>query len=557
MSYRPHAPAAPMLIGYDPYDFLPEDHLCRLVDLAVDGAVTPPRHDPGPGQPKFDPRLLIKVLIYGYSTGVRASRRLEECCRESLPYLFLTRGERVSYHTLCTARTTHAAYIEQVWMHLLCVAAQVGIRRVGHIVLDSTKIRANASTEAVLTEEQYEAMREELQRILKEAEEADRLDEEQGRASGTSLGQPIKHEQMRDILRRVRARLARARRAERNGNAAAEGVCAVGSPQALEETEATPSEDPAAEEEQACGPSEGSEERPVSEGAAVACPVAVSAKMQERLRAALEAIKAAEEAGRKQVCLTDPDARMMTEGRQKGLFECYAFEVAVDNGLIVAGGSTQEGCDNARLGALVEAARANEPEGVERVDADSGYWGGDMARVLASGIDTCIPDSNTACDLHRGLPIGTTRARTTGSVEFVYDHETGSYRCPEGNWLRPGQERQHRAQRVTVYRAEHECTGCPRAGECLRQKGARHRTLKVSEHADLLGAALQRFNDPAHVERYHHRGEAVETVFAAMRTTLNVGRWLLRGDERVRSEAKLLKAAYQVRKVHTRWAAAM
>ena len=79
---------------------------------------------------------------------------------------------------------------------------------------------------------------------------------------------------------------------------------------------------------------------------------------------------------------------------------------------------------------------------------------------------------------------------------------------------------------------------------------AKRRTLKVGEDHVILEEARQRFADPEHVERYHHRGEAVETVFAFLRGALGYTRWTLRGDERVSCESRLFKLAYQVRKVH-------
>src|SRR5260221_7422449 len=103
MGYRHHGPPAPLLIGYDPFRDLPLDHLARLIEYVVEETVKPKQRDPGPGQPPFDPRLCVKVLIYAYCTGVRSSRLMERNCKENLAYLFLTRGEAPSYHTLFTA----------------------------------------------------------------------------------------------------------------------------------------------------------------------------------------------------------------------------------------------------------------------------------------------------------------------------------------------------------------------------------------------------------------------------------------------------------------------
>jgi hypothetical protein len=279
--------------------------------------------------------------------------------------------------------------------------------------------------------------------------------------------------------------------------------------------------------------------------------------MRARLRAALAALAQAIAAGRQHLCLTDPDAEMRGEGRTKRVQECHSFEVAVDQeaGLLVVGQTTQEGTDNARLEPVVAATQAHEPAGVKAADADSGYYQGDaLGRLITAGIDTCVPDSNTAGNLHRGRPIGTTRERAGGKVIFSYDPERDGYCCPEGNHLRRWQERQHGGQWVTIYRAVRDCGGCPQASVCLCQAGAKRRTLKVGGSAALLEAARQRFAEAAHQERYRHRGEVVETVFGFLRAVLGYRGWLLRGRVGVACEGRLFKVAYQVRKVHVAWA---
>lgn len=127
MGYRRHDPPTPLLIGYDPCVDLPKDHLARLVEMVVNEAVPAPETAEGPGQPAFDPRLCIKVLIYGYSTGVRSSRQLEKHCHESLPYLLLTRGDSPSYRTLCSARIDFGELLEEAWTAIYAVASASGM----------------------------------------------------------------------------------------------------------------------------------------------------------------------------------------------------------------------------------------------------------------------------------------------------------------------------------------------------------------------------------------------------------------------------------------------
>lgn len=379
LGYRPHNAPSPLLIGYDPYVDLPMDHLARFVEEVVEGSIGEPEDSPGPGQPAFDPRLCGKVLIYGYATGVRSSRQLERLCNESLPYLFLTRGDTPSYRTLCNMRVMRADLLEEVWVSLFTVADRCGMQRLGRIVEDSSKLKANAGRELVLRQEEYEAMKRALKEILTEAEATDAREDSEGYAGETRTGKGVDKLRMRDIVRKVRKDLSRQRRA---------GTVKI---------------DEGSLDTEAVAKDGGSTD--VS---------AVTPRMLERVRKSVEHIEGAEVEGRKHLCLTDPDARMMHGGVEKKVRECHSLEVAIDRdcGLLVAGGATQVGNDQARLTPLVEAAEQNEPYGVKAVDGDSGYYRSkDVVALISKGVDVCVPDSVTASELHRGLVLGSLSSR--------------------------------------------------------------------------------------------------------------------------------------------------
>lgn len=508
MSYRHYPPVEPLLFGYDPSRDLPADHLARLVDAVVEECVTPVPKPHSAGQPEFDPRLLVKVLVYGYATGIRSSRVMERLCSESLPYLFLTRGDHPSYRTLCFARVEREAELEAVWLGLFAVADACGLRRMGRITLDSTKIAADASPEAVLTEKEYAGVLEQLHLILEEAKErddkedreAEQAEDEDGNSRGNRLQKSVEPQVMRDILRRVRKERKESKEAVQTDQA--------------ERT--------------------------------------YSSRMLSRIEEACEVIEAAQETGEKFVCLTDPDAHMMYGGRIRSKRECHSFEVAVDNdtGLLVAAQVTQEPNDNSRLLPLVAAAEEAGP--VHLVDADSGYYSGNgVGALLDRNIDVCVPDTMTACDLHRGDPVGTQRQLAKGNGQFTYEEATDTYLCKAGMRLTFVQERAVYGQTVRTYRSQADCQSCHIKHECLVHQNAKHRTLKVGTDQARLYKEQDRFSDPLHQERYRHRAEQVETVFGFLRGTLGYTRWMLRGKNRIACEASLFKLAYQIRKLYS------
>lgn len=516
MSYRGYNPPSPRLIGYDPFVDLPSDHLARFVEVVVEESIDTPEKAPGPGQPPFDPRLCVKVLVYGYATGVRSSRQLEKLCDESLPYLFLTRGDTPSYRTLCSARVDQADILEQVWLGLFSVAQGCGMRRLGRIVVDSSKLRANAGSESVLSQDEYAAMKVALKEILAEAEATDKREDYEGYAGETRTGKKVEKLQMRNIIRKVRRHLSEKKRAESESVTASKVDKHKESPR-------------------------------------------ITRRMAQRAQEALKAIDDAEAEGLGHLSLTDPDARMMLGGVEKKVRECHSLEVAIDRdcGLLVAGDVTQIGPDQDRLTPLVESAKKNEPCGIKAVDGDSGYYrSADVAALINSGVDVCIPDPYTASELHRGLKIGSISSSVC-SVLFQYDWERDCYICPGGNTLTFRGRKEMRGDEVKLYQASRGCRRCRCYSECISSKHAKakYKSITIRYECEELATARDRFNDPEHRRRYQDRGSNVETVFGFIRGALGYARWLLRGSERVKSEGSLMRLGYQARKAHQQWAA--
>jgi len=119
------------------------------------------------GPPAYPPALLLKVLIYGYSLGLRASRQLERACRLDLGFRFLTHTLQPDHVTLCRFRREHVEQLEALFAQTVRLCQQAGLVRLGEVAIDGTKLRADRSRR------QLAEAREALARALREAEQAD------------------------------------------------------------------------------------------------------------------------------------------------------------------------------------------------------------------------------------------------------------------------------------------------------------------------------------------------------------------------------------------------
>ncbi len=97
------------------------------------------------GGPPYDPRLMVKILIYGYSHGITSSRALERRCHDDIAYGFLTAQQAPDFVAISRFRTRHAEAFKKLFTQSLALCAQAGLVCLGRVALDGSKIRASAS----------------------------------------------------------------------------------------------------------------------------------------------------------------------------------------------------------------------------------------------------------------------------------------------------------------------------------------------------------------------------------------------------------------------------
>src|ERR1700719_144894 len=163
-------------------DWLPERHLARFV-VEVIGSLdlsAMARTYRGPGSASYHPELLLGVLVYGYTTGVFSSRKLERATYDSVAFRFISGNDHPDHDTIATFRRRFLQEIEGLFVRVLELAREMGLLRLGTVGLDGTKIHANASRHSALSYEhagKIEAqLKAEVAVLLAKAEAADKAD---------------------------------------------------------------------------------------------------------------------------------------------------------------------------------------------------------------------------------------------------------------------------------------------------------------------------------------------------------------------------------------------
>src|ERR1700759_1109234 len=199
-------------------EWLPEKHLARFVveviaslDLrAMTGSYR------GSGEASYHPAVLLGILVYGYATGVFSSRKLERATYDSVAFRFIAANGHPDHDTLAAFRRRFLPQIETLFVQVLSVAREMGVRKLGTVALEGTKIHANASRHSALSYEhagKIEAqLRMEVADLLAKAEAADQADVPDGMSIPAELA---RREQRLAAMAGARATME-ARAKERN-----------------------------------------------------------------------------------------------------------------------------------------------------------------------------------------------------------------------------------------------------------------------------------------------------------------------------------------------------
>jgi transposase len=325
-TFRSYLPEQNLLLPASLREWLPDDHLAYFVSDVVDqldlSAIESVYEEEGRGQPPYHPRMMTKILVYGYCVGVFSSRKIQKRLVEDVAFRVLAAGNQPDFRTISYFRKLHLKALEELFQQMLRLTLETGTMKLGRVALDGSKVKANASKHKAMSygrmKETEKRLREEVRRLLNQAEAADK--EEDSR-----YGRDRRGDELPEELQRRETRIARIREAKR----------------ALEER---------------------AREQTQSEGKDAA---------------------EAQPTPKAQYNFSDPESRILKG--PDGFLQGYNTQIAVEPvfQLIVGQRVTQAANDKQQMVPLVEAIEEQSGQKPEVIVADSGYCSDDNLKYLA------------------------------------------------------------------------------------------------------------------------------------------------------------------------------
>ena len=326
-------------------DYVAEDHVSRLIVSLVreslDLSAIVGSYSSGLGQPPFDPRLMTALLLHGYASGIYASRRMARAAVERADFMMIVAGDAPDFRTISEFRRRHLKALSALFVQVLRLAEKAGLVKLGHVALDGTKIRANASKHKAMSYERMKKreaeLKAEVDRWLAAAEAADR---EEDKLYGDRRG-----DEMPDWVSDKQKRLEKIRQAKAELEAEAKAAAAA--------------------EEKARAAAQ--DKRRAAGGKKPGRPPAPPKATPD---------------GKAQRNFTDAESRILKT--KDGYIQGYNAQAAVDGGhqIIVAQTLTNSSSDQAQLAPMLDGIRANLGRNPDELSADAGYCSHANLRTL-------------------------------------------------------------------------------------------------------------------------------------------------------------------------------
>jgi len=337
-TFRPYDPEQNYLMPVSLKEWLPPDHLVYFLSDIVDqldlSEIMVSYEKEERGYPPYHPRMMVKVLLYAYCIGVPSSRKIAGRLEEDIAFRVLAANNTPDFRTISDFRKEHLKALAGLFLQVLKLCQKAGLVKLGHVALDGTKIKANASKHKAMSykrmKEEEARLEKEIGELLKNAEVTDR--EEDRRYGKNKRGDELPQEQ---VFRESRLKKIREAR------------------EALEAEAKEAAEKNAKKDDQDGQPKD-----------------------------------------KDQRNFTDSESKIMPVSGGKNFVQAYNAQAAVDSAkqIIIAAETSNKPTDKGQAKPMMEKVKENAGRLPKQMSADTGYFSSDAVTALTQmGIDVYMP----------------------------------------------------------------------------------------------------------------------------------------------------------------------
>jgi len=214
-TFRPYDPDQMFLMPISMRDWLPVDHLAYFISDVVDeidlSAIIKRYKNEDRGYPPYHSVMMVKILLYAYCIGMPSSRKVAKRLEEDISFRVLAANNTPDFRTISDFRKDHLKAIAQLFLKVLKLCQKAGLVKLGHVSLDGTKIKANASKHKAMS---YKRMKEEEARLEAEVKELLEKAEAIDKAEDREYGEDKRGDEIPEELAFREKRLAKIREAK-------------------------------------------------------------------------------------------------------------------------------------------------------------------------------------------------------------------------------------------------------------------------------------------------------------------------------------------------------
>ena len=467
----------------------------HLIESRMDTSVFDDRYkNDEAGRWAYDPKVLLKVVLFGYSRGLMSSRDLERACGENVTFMALACGQRPDHSTIAAFVSSMKEEILPLYRDILLVCEEEGLLGGTFFALDGCKLSSNASKEwsgkVGDLERKKEKLEGKIRRLMEEQREADKGEDDEGRGDGGS-GISRREEKI-EKLRKQADRIERFL--------------------------------------QANGPKIGRQGREIK------------SNITDNESATMVTSRGIIQ-GYNGQALVDSKRQVIVYGEAFGDSQDHHHVAPMIDGakenMVEVG--YDEGCFEGKI-----------------LTADSLYHSSsNLKKCDEEKLDAYIPDKDFRKrdpNLRIKTPVSPGRRKRFALKDFVQDQARDEYRCPGGKILK--RHVKNRRSDGIIYRGyraeENVCPGCPLKGRCLIQGNENRRYLSVpiaGTAENLTKPMIEKIDSEQGRRIYNRRIGIVEPVFANLRAQKGMNRFTLRGKIKVNIQWLLYCMVHNIEKI--------